>query len=51
MKDIYTYIYEGHFPNLRKDLDLDNVLVEDLKFKLLDKVIWGGRGGGGSEVA
>ena len=26
-------------------------MVEDLKFKLLDKVIWGERGGAGSEVA
>ena len=24
------------FPNLRKDLDLDNILVHDLKFELLD---------------
>ena len=44
-------MYEGHCPNLRIDLALDNVLVQDLKFKLLDKVVWGGRGGGGSEVA
>ena len=47
---LFYYVFKG-FPNLRKNLGLENILVHDLKFELLDQVIWGGRCGGGGKVA
>ena len=41
----------NRFPNLRINLDLENVLVHDLKFELLDQVLRGGGGGRGGKVA
>ena len=34
-QQLYSSIFKG-FPNLRKNLGLENILVHDLKFELLD---------------